>query len=163
MEVEGIFEKLHLYAYENWEKGEIIQGPDISKYWIEVILMYPSSIAPNRAGVKRLEKHGCHVFFKEDTMTDNVKIKSSDDLISSDVRKSKMVPKTVEIPVCIVKIVIPRHLLTDYNIRKTAGQSEVSYDDVIAAYDEGLDVERSDSAGDDTTDNEEDFTDEEIS
>ena len=58
LEVEGIFDNLHLYAYENWIKGEVIRGPIISKYWVEVYLMYPAKQMPNPDGALRLMKHG---------------------------------------------------------------------------------------------------------
>lgn len=142
LEFEGVLDDLHIYAYENWIKGEVIKGPIISKYWVEVYLMYPEKHMPNPIAAERLIKHGCYVFFKKETLTDNVKIKSPDDLVP-DVDRQKSVPKTQTSNVYVVKIVMPRHLLTDYNVTKLSAMTgEVDLDDVIDAYDQGLDVDR---------------------
>jgi hypothetical protein len=151
LEIEGIFEKLHLYAYENWIKGEIIRGPEISKYWVEIYLMYPKKLMPNPTGALRLTKHGCYVFFQKDTISDNVKIKSQNDLVSSKERPGKMQAKVSTTDVYIVKVVIPRHLIDDQNLRKTANQAEIDYDDVLDAYDQGLDVSKNEDEDEEDT------------
>jgi len=142
LEFEGVLDDLNMYAYENWIKGEVIKGPIISKYWVEVYIMYPEKHMPNPDAAERLTKHGCYVFFHKDTLTSNVKIKSIDDLEQDDL-KTRHVPKTQEIPVYVVKIVMPRHLLTDYNVKKISAMAgEIDLDDVVDAYDQGLDVDR---------------------
>lgn len=142
LEFEGILDELHIYAYENWIKGEVIKGPIISKYWVEVQLMYPETIMPNPLAAERLIKHGCAVYYQKSTLTSNVKIKQEDDL-TTDPESGKRVPKKETIPVYVVKIVMPRHLLTDYNVRKlNAIGDDIDLDDVVDAYDQGLDVDR---------------------
>jgi hypothetical protein len=38
---------------------------------------------------------------------------------------------------------MPRHLLTDYNVKKISAMTgEIDLDDVVDAYDQGLDVDR---------------------
>jgi len=143
LEFEGVLDDLNMYAYENWIKGEVIRGPIISKYWVEVYIMYPAKHMPNPMAAERLTKHGCYVFFQKDTLTDNVKIKKDDDLIPDPDRQGKRVPKTKTDDVWVVKIVMPRHLLTDYNVKKISAMADaVDLDDVVAAYDQGLDVDR---------------------
>lgn len=143
LEIEGIFDQLHLYAYENWISGEIIRGPIISKYWVEVYLMYPEKKMPNPSGALRLTKHGCRVFFQKDSLSSSVKIKTPADLGPPDEKTGKQKPKTIETPVYVVKVVVPRHLLTDYSVKKVnALNGTVDLDDVIDAYDQGLDVMR---------------------
>lgn len=143
LEFEGVLDDLHVYAYENWIKGEVIKGPVISKYWVEVYLMYPEKYMPNPEGALRLIEHGCYVFFQKDKLYDTVKIKSVDDLVPDPDKANKHKPKTTETPVYVVKIVIPRHLLTDYNVKKVnAMDGEIDLDDVVDAYDQGLDVDK---------------------
>jgi len=142
IEFEGILDDLHIYAYENWIKGEVIKGPIISKYWVEVYLMYPEKHMPNPIASERLIKHGCYVFFQKEKLTSNVKIKTPDDLVQSPERNTR-VPDTSTTNVYVVKIVMPRHLLTDYNVKKISSiADEIDLDDVIDAYDQGLDVDR---------------------
>lgn len=143
LEFEGILDDLHIYAYENWIKGEIIKGPIISKHWIEVYLMYTEKNMPNPVAAERLIKHGCYVFFQKDTLESNVKIKSANDLIPDENKPNRRVPKTETIPVYVVKIVVPRHLLNDTEIKKVSALTgDVDLDDVVDAYDQGLDIDR---------------------
>ena len=44
LEFEGILDNLHMYAYKNWINGEVVDGPHISRYWVEVTLMYPEKL-----------------------------------------------------------------------------------------------------------------------
>lgn len=164
LEIEGIFDNLHLYAYENWINGEVIKGPIISKYWVELYLLYPESQMPNPDGALRLLKHGCYVFFKKDTLTSNVKIKTPDDLTQADSADGKQRPKTKKMPVYIAKIVIPRHLLNDYSVKKVnALDGTIDIDDVIDAYDQGLDVDRTSRTDDEMQEDEtSEFDDEDI-
>ncbi len=37
LEVEGVFDRLDLYAYKNWIDGEIVSGPNIGRF------LYPPS------------------------------------------------------------------------------------------------------------------------
>jgi hypothetical protein len=142
LEFEGVLDDLHIYAYENWIEGEVIKGPVISKYWVEVYLMYPEKKMPNPVAAERLIKHGCYVFFQKETISDNVKIKKESDLVYDQDRK-KRVPKVHTMNVWLVKIVMPRHLLTDYNVKKISAMTgEIDLDSVIDAYDQGLDVNR---------------------
>jgi hypothetical protein len=143
LEFQGVLDDLNVFAYENWIKGEVIKGPIVSKYWIEVFLMYAEQDMPNPVAAERLTKHGCHVFFHKDTLTSNVKIKKVDDMLADPDKGGKQVPKTQEMPVFVVKVVMPRHLLTDYNVKKISAMSgEIDLDDVVDAYDQGLDVDR---------------------
>jgi hypothetical protein len=142
LEFEGVLDDLNIYAYENWLKGEVIKGPIISKYWVEVYLMYPKKHMPNPDAAARLIKHGCYVYFAKDTLTSNVKIKKPADLIL-DPESGRRKPDTKTNDVYVVKIVMPRHLLTDYNVKKISAMTgEIDLDDVVDAYDQGLDVER---------------------
>jgi len=158
LEFEGILDDLHIYAYENWIKGEIIKGPIISKYWVEVYLMYPEQHMPNPEAAERLIKHGCYVFYQKEKLNSNVKIKTPDDITRTD--SGKVATKNKISTVYIIKIVMPRHLLTDYNVKKiNAMTSEIDLDDVIAAYDQGLDVDRN---ARDSDENEMEFPDEDL-
>jgi hypothetical protein len=142
LEFEGVLDDLNIYAYANWIKGEVIKGPIISKYWVEVYLMYAEANMPDPDAADRLIKHGCYVFYAKDSLTSNVKIKAPADLIL-DPESGKRKPDTQESAVFVVKVVMPRHLLTDYNVKKISALSgEVDLDDVVDAYDQGLDVVR---------------------
>ena len=41
LEFERVLDEAGLYAYKNWNLGEVAEGPKLSRYWISVKLMYP--------------------------------------------------------------------------------------------------------------------------
>lgn len=156
--IEGILDGLDIYAYENWIHGEVIRGPIISKYWIEVYLMYPEKLMPDPDAAARLTKRGCHVFYKKDVLTTTVKIKSADDIVTREIAgRDRRVPKTKKTPVYVVKLAVPRHLLREINQHLVNGMDiDVSLDDLIVAYDQGLDISANiESASSDTKEREE--------
>ncbi len=65
IEFEEVLDALHIYSYKNWEYGEVIAGPDVSRYWITITLMYPRNLMPDPDGALRLIKHGAKVYFKK--------------------------------------------------------------------------------------------------
>lgn len=113
LEFEEILDNLHIYAYENWFDGEVINGPVVSKYWVEVDLMYDYKRMPDPDAALRLQKYGCHVYFKKDSIEVNIEIESPDDLDMDSQGKRR--PKTETLDVWVVKIVAPRHLLDEFN------------------------------------------------
>ena len=35
LEFEGVVDSFDLYAYKNWDKGEVIAGPKLGRYFVE--------------------------------------------------------------------------------------------------------------------------------
>jgi hypothetical protein len=140
LEFEGILDNLHLYAFKNWINGEVVDGPHISRYWVEATLMYPEKMMPDPDGALRLTKHGCYVYFQKEDFIINVDIKSPEDLETNDRGERK--PKKVKKPVWLVKIVMPRHFVDEFNSSKIEVNGvDIDLSDVDDAYSEGLDGE----------------------
>ena len=68
LEFEHMLEEQGMYGYENWKQGEVAQGPKLSRYWLNVTLMYPYLKMPNPKAKARLENIGCDVKFKKATL-----------------------------------------------------------------------------------------------
>jgi hypothetical protein len=138
LEFEEVLDNLHVYAYQNWYDGEVISGPEISRYWVEIELMYPYKKMPDPEGAVRLLKHGCHVYYKKDDLEINVDIESPDDLEMDS--KGKRRPKTKTVKIWVVKIIIPRQLIDDFNSEKiTVNGVDIDMEDINDAYAEELD------------------------
>ena len=137
IDFEGVLDNVHIYAYKNWSKGEVVQGPDISKYWVEVTLMYNAKQMPDPEGAMRIISKGGYVSFKKDTYIEPVRvIKHSD----TEVVDGEIKAKKVEHAVWLVRISIPRTLLDDLNTeRMSVNGVEIDMTDVTDAYDENLD------------------------
>ena len=63
---ERVLDQLDLYVYDNWEKGELVSGPEITRHFITCSFMWPREDMPDPMGGKRLTDYGCKVFFKKD-------------------------------------------------------------------------------------------------
>ena len=80
LEVEGVFDRLDLYAYKNWIDGEIVSGPNIGRHFISIDLMYMGDSMPDPAGAKRLLNLGIPVKFEKDSVTYAKKPKTTDEI-----------------------------------------------------------------------------------
>jgi len=137
IDFEGVLDNVHIYAYKNWSKGEVVQGPDISKYWVEVTLMYNASQMPDPEGAMRIISKGGYVSFKKDTYIEPVRVISHSD---TETVEGETKAKKVEHAVWLVRISIPRTLLDDLNTeRMSVNGVDIDMTDVNDAYDQGLD------------------------
>ena len=83
LEFEGILDEVDLYAYKNWMKGEILEGPDVGRHWVTAKFMYMSEEMPDPAGAERLLSRGMKVKFCREELKYPKKIKNWDDIDQS--------------------------------------------------------------------------------
>ena len=142
LEFEEVLDNLHLYAFKNWEYGEVLAGPDVSRYWITVSLLWPYKLMPDPEGALRLTKHGARVFYKKDELIEPVKIVDIDDLGPTDERTGKRKPKKKKSKVWVVTIEMPRDFVDEFESSKvTINGVDVDLSDVDSAYDSDYDNE----------------------
>lgn len=142
LDFERVLDEADLYAYKNWELGELVSGPDIKRYTVACMFMYPYKLMPDPRGSKRLLQVGVNIKFKKTTIKVPVEIDSP-----SDYKPGTHYPKMVEREVWLVRIEMPRELMDD--IREgsidLAGQT-IDLDELDSAYDE--DLQKEDTEGD---------------
>jgi hypothetical protein len=63
LQMEDVLDSLDLYVFENWYNGEIIDGPNIKRYWLDFTLKYAWDKQPDDKAAYRLMKHGIRVSF----------------------------------------------------------------------------------------------------
>jgi hypothetical protein len=140
LDFERVLDEADLYAFKNWELGEVVAGPDAGKYMVAVMLMYPAKLMPDPRGAKRLLKLGCNIKFKKTVVQVPVKIESSDDY-----KPGTHYPKLIDREVWLIRIEMPRELMND--IREgsidLAGQT-IDLDDLDSAYEDDLDKDDGD-------------------
>lgn len=138
MEFEKTLDNANLYAYRNWMSGELVEGPEIDRYWFTTMWMFPHKLMPDPAGSLRLLKYGCKVSYAQDTLLEPKKVRSGDDLkggASNERKQAKILHK----PVWIVKIEMPRKFVDDaHDALLQFEDDEIDMDDINAAYDEEL-------------------------
>lgn len=68
LEAEDVLDSLDVYVFRNWMQGEVVSGPTIRRYWVNITLRYKDTQMPDpRAGL-RLLAHGIMVQYKKDTV-----------------------------------------------------------------------------------------------
>ncbi len=107
---ERVIDELDVYVFENWLDGELVEGPKEGRYWVECTFMWPEENMPEPAGGKRLLEYGCKVQVAETEISQVRKIKTPDD-IRPGTRKGKIDKK----PVWMIKIAMPKKLMSDIN------------------------------------------------
>ena len=137
LDYERILDEADLYAFKNWEFGELVDGPKSKKYNVVCIFMWPEQLMPDPRGGLRLINLGCRIHFKKTTIKVPVKIESQ-----MDFQKGTHYPKMKKIFVWLVRIEIPKELMNDIaeGSIDLAGQT-VDLDDLDEAYDNDLDKE----------------------
>jgi hypothetical protein len=140
LDFERVLDEDDLYAFQNWEIGELVSGPNIKRYTVDCIFMYPFKLMPNPKGAKRLLTVGCNVKFKKTTMKVPVKIQSADDY-----KPGTHYPKLVDREVWLVMIEMPKELMND--IREGSVElagKDIDLEELDSAYDDDLDKQEGD-------------------
>lgn len=105
---ERVLDELDMYAYENWEDGELAYGPQVDRHWITAGFMWPSDKMPNPIAGKRLTEIGCRVKYEKTHIIEPRKIRSPDDFRPG-TKKGKLDRK----PVWVVEIQMPKKVAFD--------------------------------------------------
>ena len=135
LDFERVLDESDLYAYRNWELGELVQGPTVNRYSVSCVFMWPYKLMPNPKGSKRLVTVGCTVKFVKTTIEVPVEVKDYENYVPG-TRYPKMAPKKV----WLVYIEIPKELLDDIKegTIDLAGQT-IDLEELDDSYDEDLD------------------------
>ena len=65
LDMERVLDELDVYAFRNWEIGELVAGPEVGKYRVTAIFMWPKNLMPDPRGGKRLLPFDCEVVYKK--------------------------------------------------------------------------------------------------
>jgi hypothetical protein len=135
LDFERVLDELDLYAFENWKRGELIDGPVYEKYFVICTFMWPYKMMPDPRGGERLLDYGCEISYKKDHLQYPIKAKDP-----SDFKPGTKVPKQMRIPVWLVEIVMPKQLMQEINQGSLELESgTVDAEDIEQSYETGLD------------------------
>lgn len=143
MQVDGTLDRLNVYAYKNWIEGEIVDGPNIDRYWVTLTLMYPRKLMPDPAGAERIIKWGGKVFYAKEELITAAKLVSPDDKAmpdtGDDMRPGQGRAKKVKRPIWLVTLELPRETMDKVSTsEKRVDDMSIDTDSVEQAYDDGL-------------------------
>ena len=138
LDYERVLDEMDLYAFKNWESGELVDGPDVGRYSVTCTFLWPAELMPDPRGAKRLLPFGAKVKFKKTTMEVPVKIESPDDY-----RAGTKKPKMIKKDVWLVEMELPKYLINEIRTgsQELEGQ-DVELDDLDSAYEKDLDIEQ---------------------
>lgn len=133
LDFERVLDQLDVYAFKNWEIGELVQGPTISKYKVSCVFMWPENLMPDPRGGRRLLPFDCEVKFKRTNMKIPMKIEDP-----SDYQPGTKRARIIEKKIWLVEISMPKSLMSDIKTGSVDMEDEeVDLSDLDAAYDEG--------------------------
>lgn len=151
LDFERVLDELDVYAFKNWEIGELVQGPTIGKYRVSAIFMWPANLMPDPRGGRRLLPFDCEVIYKKQKIKVPRKITDP-----SDYRPGTKKAKIDEYDVWLVEITMPKNLMSDIRTGSIELQGEeIDLEDLDSAYEKDLDQEvmQSDAKAENVQDN----------
>lgn len=137
LDFERVLDEADLYAFQNWESGELVQGPDSGRYTVSCVFMWPYKLMPDPTGAKRLANIGCNVSFKKGKIKVPIEVKNYDDFV-----QGTRYPKGVEKKVWFICIEIPKDLMNEIKEGSIdLADQTIDLDDIEEAYEDDLDKE----------------------
>lgn len=137
LDFERVLDEADIYAFKNWQLGELVDGPIIKRYDTTATFMWPHGLMPDPRGAKRMISLGCTIKFKKTSIKVPVKVKTADDFVGG-----THYPKLIEREVWLVNITIPKQLMND--IREGSidiADQTVDLEDLDDAYAKDYDTE----------------------
>lgn len=137
IQVEDFFDNLDLYVFQNWLEGEVFEGPQIKRYWVNLTLKYKYEDMPDPQGAIRLLKHGAKVLYRKEEEEVPIPIKNAGDYRPGEPGKPRMTTETV----WLIDISIPRKFIEELDDADLAtfDDEEINTDDISDARDDNID------------------------
>lgn len=137
LDFERVLDELDVYAFKNWEIGELVQGPDVSKYKVSCTFMWPKNLMPDPRAARRLLPFDCEVLYKKTKMKIPIKINDP-----SDYQPGTHKARIIEKPIWLVEITMPKSLISDIRTGSIELEDqEIDLEDLDDAYEMDLDKE----------------------
>jgi hypothetical protein len=135
LDFERVLDELDLYAFKNWQIGELVSGPDIGKYRVTCIFMWPEKLMPDPRGARRLLPFDCEVKYKKTAMKVPMKIEDP-----SDYRPGTKKARLIEKKIWLVSITVPKALMSDIRTGSVELEDQdIDLADLDDAYQQDLD------------------------
>ena len=137
LDFERVLDEIDIYAFQNWDLCELVQGPEIGRYTVTCTFMWLADNMPDPRGAKRLLPFDCTVKYKKSVMKIPIKVMTSDDF-----REGTKKPKIIEKDIWLVEITMPKDLIADIHAGSTELEvQDVDLEDLNLAYEQDLNKE----------------------
>ena len=137
MDIERVIHSLDIYASPKiGKKGELVEGPNPKKHWVEVKFMWSYKLMSDPDGAKRLLGYNAEVTY-QNVHLEPTPVKVED---YSDFRPGTKKPKLREDPVWLVNIKLSIELIKEFRdgYMEVEGK-DINLGEIDKAYEEGLD------------------------
>lgn len=135
LDFERVLDEVDLYAFNNWEIGELVAGPDVGKYRVTCTFMWPLDLMPDPRGGRRLLPFDCMVEYQKKEIQIPRKITDPSDFRPG-TTKAKLTTKEV----WLVSITMPKALMNDIRTGSIEMEDQdIELDDLDQAYEQDLD------------------------
>ena len=141
LDFERVLDEVDIYAFKNWEIGELVDGPEIGKYRVTCTFMWPLRMMPDPRGGRRLLAFDCEVEYQRKEIKIPIKITDPSDYRPG-TKKAKLVTKDV----WLVTIIMPKALMNDIRTGSIEMEDQdIDLDELDQAYEQDLDKEENQS------------------
>ena len=141
LDFERVLDEVDIYAFRNWEIGELVAGPDIGKYRVTCTFMWPLKMMPDPRGGRRLLAFDCEVEYTKKEIKIPIKITDP-----SDYRPGTKKAKLMTRDVWLVSITMPKALMNDIRTGSIEMEDQdIELDELDQAYEQDLDKEENQS------------------
>jgi hypothetical protein len=135
LDFERVLDEADVYAFRNWDLGELVQGPVTKRYTVSCTFMWPYKLMPNPKAIKRLLIIGCDVQYAKSEIEVPIEIENYDDYVPG-----TRYPKSKKRKVWFVSITVPKHLMDEIKEGSIdLAEQTIDLEDIENAYDEDLD------------------------
>ena len=137
LDFERVLDELDLYAFRNWDRGELVAGPEVGRYRVTATFMWPERLMPDPRGGRRLLPFDCEIKYRRIMMKIPIRINDP-----SDYRPGTKKARIIERPVWLVEISMPKALMSDIRTGSVELEDEdIDLKDLDDAYEQDLDQE----------------------
>lgn len=140
LDFERVLDEADLYAFKNWELGELVQGPVVKRYSVGCMFMWPFKLMPDPRGAKRLLHLGCKILWKKTKIRVPVEVVDYEDF-----QPGTRYPKMKYRSIWLIYIEMPKELMDD--IREGSidlADQTIDLNDLDEAYDDDLESQDQD-------------------
>jgi hypothetical protein len=135
LDFERVLDEVDIYAFRNWSIGELVDGPDISRYKVAATFMWPERLMPDPRGARRLLPFDCHVEYQRKKIKIPIRITDP-----SDYQPGTKTARIIERPVWLVTITMPKSLISEIRTGSIEMEGEeIDLQDLDQAYEQDLD------------------------
>ena len=108
IEIEKFLDFMNIFVFAGWLDGELVDGPNVSRYWITSTWRFEYKNMPDPMAARILHDIGVICNFEKSEIMEPIDVKSP-----ADFKPGTKIPKLRPIPVWHVEIKIPRRFIDD--------------------------------------------------